>query len=90
MIGCTMRDKLRHKCSRCQTVGRDVEWQPLLGDFMHHICWLEHAQEIMDAAVVGRKGLGRPERVARILGEWFYQTEVERPAGAPSQRDLFT
>jgi len=74
-----MSDKLRHKCGRCQTVGRDVDWQPLLGDFMHYECWLEHADEALRALA---KKSGRPERIGRIIKDW-------RCATSPNQLDLF-
>jgi len=32
-------------CSRCGIKDRSVEFQPLLGDFLHYECWLEVASE---------------------------------------------
>jgi len=56
-----------------------VDWQPLLGDFMHYECWLEHAEDALRA----RRPKGRrPERIGKILERW-------RCATPPNQLDLF-
>ena len=39
-----------YSCSRCGLRDRGVEYQPLLGDFLHYECWLEIASEHIGTA----------------------------------------
>ena len=80
ILGSGMTDKHRHRCTRCEQVGRHVEWQPLLGEFMHYECWLELAWETMKSHKVPSKP--RPERIVDALQVWF---DFEMP----EQTELF-
>jgi len=73
-------DTKRHRCTRCEQVGRGVDWQPLLGEYMHYECWLELAWENIQTRPRA-KGTPRPQRIADALQYWFDL--------APEQTELF-
>jgi len=79
-LPCLMHDTHRHRCTRCEQIGRNVDWQPLLGEFMHYECWLSVATEMIQSKRLERTP--RPERIADALQLWF---DLEMP----EQTELF-
>ena len=63
-------DTQKHTCTRCEQTGRGVDWQPLLGEFMHYECWLELATEAIQSKPRVQRA-PRPQRIADALQLWF-------------------
>jgi len=80
LIDSLMHDKQRHLCRRCERWGRGVDWQPLLGEYMHYECWLELATETIRAKKVDTPS--RAERIGTLLGDFSCSND-------PEQIDLF-
>jgi len=64
-----VHDTQKHTCTRCEQTSRGVDWQPLLGEFMHYECWLELATEVIRSKRI--EATARPVRIADALQLWF-------------------